>query len=317
MTTRAIIPTPPLVGGPSPGFPGGHGDARGFLADGTFGKAQPNYSFADPNQQNAFDLMASQLKAWGLDSLLGDLRNLIISGDTSGDTLTLALSQTAAYKERFAGNQERIANGLSALTPAQYIALENQYQQILQAYGLPQGFYDKHEDFTDFIGKDISAAELDSRAKIAHDQYLAAPDYVKALWAEYGFSQGDAIAGILDPKVATSVIQDRATQVGIGSAAAKVGLNVDQARAQQLQMAGVTQTTAERAYQQISQSLPVDQQIAQRFGTTFGQTQEENDLLLGQADAAKQRQTLYGEEIGLFKQRGGADQQSLGVSQAY
>jgi len=277
--------------------------------------AKPAAPALNPTQQNAFDLVAQQLAAWGLASLNGDLKNLIVQGDTAPDTLTLALSNTAAYKARFIGNETRIKNGLQALTPAQYVATETQYSDILRSYGLPAGFYDKQSDFTDFIGKDISAAELDARAKIAHDQYEAAPAATKALWGQYYGTKGDAIAGILDPTVATQVIQDRGTQVAIGGAAAQQGLAVNQQRAQQLQQAGVSATQAQSGYQQIAKSLPFDNSIAQRFGAQFGQQQEENSVLLGNAADTQQRQTLYDEEQALFQGHGGATANTLGAVQ--
>jgi hypothetical protein len=126
-------------------------------------------------QQGAYDLLASTLKSWGLGTLLPDLKGFILGGDTSPDTLSLKLSQTTAYKQRFAGNEERRKNGLPELNPAQYIGLEEQYSNVLRSYGLPAGFYDSHKDFTDFIGKDISPSEIQTRAQIAHDQYQAAP----------------------------------------------------------------------------------------------------------------------------------------------
>lgn len=269
------------------------------------------------DQTNAIALMTSTLHGWGLDTLLADLKSLVIAGDTNSDTLSLALSQTAAYKTRFAANTTREANGLPALTPAQYISTEESYKQILQSYGLPAGFYDSSNDFEDFIGKDISPTELDTRAKIAHDQYINAPAATKNLWAQYGFSKGDAIAGILDPTVATSVIQDRGNQVAIGGAAAQQGLSVTQQRAQALEQAGVTATQAQQGYGQIAQALTNDQQIAQRFGTTFNQTDEENATLLNQGAAVNKKQTLDDEETALFKQHGNADANTLGVSQSY
>lgn len=269
------------------------------------------------SQQSIYDLMNATLASWGLTTLAPDLKNLILKGDTAPDTLALALSQTQAYKTRFAGNAERVKNGLPELTPAQYIGLEEQYQNVLRSYGLPQGFYDKPSDFNDFIGKDLSPTELKDRAQIAHDQYIAAPDYVKNLWGTYFGTKGDAIAAILDPDVATQVIQDRSMQVGIGGAAAQQGLGVSQPRAQQLQQAGVTLAGAQKAYQQIAASLPTDQSIAQRFGTSFGQDQEENDLLLGDAQAGQKRQSLYASEQALFKGTTGLDQNSLGVNQEH
>lgn len=271
----------------------------------------------DTTQQDAIALMTQLLNSWGLSTLTGDLKQLIIAGDTNSDTLSLALSQTQAYKTRFAANDKRVAAGLPALNPAQYIATEEQYRNTLRSYGLPAGFYDKNSDFTDFIAKDISPTELDARAKIAHDQFMAAPDATKQLWASYGFSKGDAIAGILDPDIATSVIQDRAQQVAIGGAGAAQGFAVNQPRAQQFQQAGVTIAQAQNAYQQIAQAFGTDQNIASRFGTTFDQAQEENSAVLGQGEAVNKRQTLYDEEKALFQGHGGADAQTLGVSQSY
>jgi hypothetical protein len=269
------------------------------------------------DQQSVYDLMMDTLKSWGLGALAGDLKRFITNGDTSPDTLALELSQTKAYKQRFAANEIRVKNGLSELKPAEYIALEEQYRQVLGAYGLPKGFYDGRDDFTKFIGNDLSPSELASRAQVAHDQYIAAPDYVKQLWSQYFGTKGDAIAAILDPNTATQVIQDRAQQVAIGGTAEANGLHINQARAQQFQEAGVTLDQARKAYQQIAVSMPTDQTIAKRFGTTFDQKQEENDLLLGNADAGVKRQTLYAEEQGLFKGGSAADSNALGVSQSY
>lgn len=310
--TTYTSPTPVVKTDPTPGAGGGPTTQPVMGPDPT-----PPPPPLSATQQGAFDLMVSTLKSWGLDSLINDLRNLIVAGDTNADTLSLALSQTNAYKQRFIGNEERMKKGLPVLTPAQYIATEEQYRNILQSYGLPAGFYDKHEDFTKFIGNDISPTELAARAQVAHDQYEAQPDYVKNLWSQYFGTKGDAIASILDPTVATQIIQDRGQQVALGGAAAQYGFNVNQSRAQQFQQSGVTLDQARKAYQQIAQSTPLDQAIAQRFGTTFDQTQEENSLLLNQGDATQQRNTLYAEEQSLFKGRSGADSNSIGVSQSH
>jgi hypothetical protein len=262
-------------------------------------------------QQSSFDLLQQTLTDWGLTELIPDLKALILKGDTAPDTLALALSGTDAYKKRFAGNELRKQQGLPQLTPAQYIATEESYRQVLNSYGLPKGFYDQHSDFTNFIGNDLSPAELDARAKVAHDQYMNVPDYAKNLWKQYYGTDGDIIASILNPNVATQLIQDRGQQVGIGSAAEQFGLHINQQRAQQLQQAGITDAQAQQGYSQIGQELGADQSIAQRFGTNFGQTEAENAVLLGDADATNKRKQLYGEEEGLFKGHAGTDAQSL------
>lgn len=259
--------------------------------------------------------LKATLASWGLSSLYTDALKLVQGGVTSDSELSLSLQQTDAYKKRFAGNALRQKAGLPELSPAQYIALEEQYQNTLRSYGLPSGFYDSHDDFTKMIGNDISPAELADRAQIAHDQYTNAPDEIKKLWSSYGYSKGDAIAGILDPTVGTQIIKDRAAQVGIGGAAAQQGLSVSQPRAQQLQQAGVTLQGARDAYQKIAQVLGTDQNIAHRFGTTFDQSQEEDDLLLGDAEADTKRRTLYDSEQALFGGSAG-NAASVGVSNA-
>ena len=87
-------------------------------------------------QNDAIVLMTSTLKSWGLSTLVADLKRLIIHGDTNADTLSLALSQTDAYKTRFAGNALRVKAGMAELTPAQYLATEEQYRNTLQALSL-------------------------------------------------------------------------------------------------------------------------------------------------------------------------------------
>lgn len=280
---------------------------------------KPGYapgSVLSQSQQGAYDLLASTLKSWGLDSLLGDLKGFIQAGDTSPDTLSLKLSQTTAYKQRFAANEERRKNGLPELLPAQYIGLEEQYNNVMRAYGLPQGFYDSPKDFTDFIGKGLSPDEIKERAQIAHDQYQAAPAYMRELWGQYYGTKGDAIAAILDPNVAQAVIEDRSKQVGIGAAGAQYGFGVSASRAQQFAQSGVTLQGAQQAYRQIAAVHGQDQAIAQRFGQQFSQQSEENDLLLGDPAAAQKRRALYGSEEALFQGRSGVDASTLGVSQS-
>lgn len=265
---------------------------------------------------SASELLRQTLIAWGLQSLLPHLQDYLKQGYDS-TTINLALQDTPEWKMRFAGNELRKSKGLSVLTPAQYIATEEQYRSVLQNYGLPTGFYDSHDDFNNFIGNDISPSEIQSRAQVAHDTYFSAPPEWRSMWANYGFSHGDAIASILDPNVGTQLIQDRAQQVQIGGTAKQAGFDVSQARAQQFQQHGTTLAQAQHAYNQLAQFGTTDQNIANRFGTTFDQTQEENDLLLGSGAAAQKRQQLYGSEQELFNGTRGTDANSLAVSQSY
>lgn len=265
---------------------------------------------------SAYDLLKSVLTDWGLTSLFNYAKQYLTDGLTS-DEVQLKLQETKEYKTRFAGNELRKAKGLSTLSPAQYIAVEEQYRNVLQSFGLPSNFYDQHEDFTKLIGNDLSPTEVQSRAQVARDQYIAAPESMKNLWREYFGTQGDALAAILDPTVATSLIQERGGQVALGGAAAEQGLHIGQSRAQTFQQRGVTLEGARKAYQQIASALPTDQGIASRFGSTLDQEDEEDALLLGDADAFNKRETLHGNEKALFAGSGGLDQNAISVSQSY
>jgi hypothetical protein len=269
-------------------------------------------------QQSVFDLMAQTLASWGLSALLPDLKNLVLGGDTAPDTLALALSQTDAYKQRFAGNAMRVAAGMTELTPAQYIGLEDSYRQVLSQYGLPKGFYDQNSDFDQWIAGDVSPAELQSRAQIAKEQYLNAPQEFRDYWANYGLKPGDAVASILDPKhESLADLQLMANAVNVGGSALQQGINVAGSRAMDLAKNGVTLEQARAGYQRIAAVGQTDSMIAKRFGTTFDQTAEENDLLLNHgADTAK-RSLIYSEEAAQFGGHGGASTAGVSVGGNY
>lgn len=273
--------------------------------------SNPSTDWSNANQ-SAYDLMLGTLKDWGLESLAPDLKSFILQG-LDGASLALALRGTQAYKLRFKGNEARRAAGLPELSPAEYIAIEAQYNHLLRAYGLPEGFYDSHDDFAGFIGSDLSPDELKDRLQIYHDEYENAPVEVKNLWSQY-FGKGDVIAGLIDPTKAQQVLLDRAAQLGIAGEAAKQGFQITPDRAKRFQQYGVTLEGARRAYQQIGQVFGTDQQIANRFGQQFGQEQEEASLLLGDGDAANLRQSLYSQEQGLFRQSGAIDANTLSVN---
>jgi len=117
--------------------------------------------------QSAFDVLLAEMNRYDLGFLLDDIKNLIITGADEA-SLTLALRQTPAYQARFAANKDRIKNGLRALSEAEYVRLEDQYQNVMRNYGLPASYYTKDSTgkqvgFEKFIAGDVSATELEDR----------------------------------------------------------------------------------------------------------------------------------------------------------
>jgi hypothetical protein len=217
---------------------------------------------AKAGRQSAYDLLFQQFDAYGLGALVTPLRGLIESGINPAE-FTLKLRETDAYKKRFAANAQRINKGLRALSEAEYIGLEDQYQDVMRRYGLPDTYYTRgemgrQEGFEKFIGGDVSPVELEDRIQTAQRRVLnAAPQIKDALTQYYGneISNGDILAYVLDPEKAIENIKRKVTAAEIGGAASIAGLGATRARAEELGAFGVTGERARQGFTQISEFL--------------------------------------------------------------
>jgi len=179
--------------------------------------------------QSAYDLLFTQFAQYGMGALVEPLKQFIQQG-ISASEFTLRLRDTDAYKKRFAANAARIAKGLSALNEAEYIGLEDQYQNIMRQYGLPASYYTRgdmgrQEGFEKFLANDVSAAELEDRVITAQSRVLNAnPEVLASLKQFYpGIGDGDILAYTLDPEKALTDIKRKVTAAEIGGAAMQRG----------------------------------------------------------------------------------------------
>jgi hypothetical protein len=263
-----------------------------------------------PNS-TAKTILLDQLRQWGLEELSGDLDRLIKDG-LDAPAITIQLSETAAYKSRFAANEIRRQKGLPVLNPAEYVATEQAYQQVLRTYGLPHSFYDDRSDFHGFIGNDLAPDELNERAQVAQQVWLSNDDTVRDTWRHfYGLSDGAAIASILDPDRALPIVQRMANAARFGAAASRQGLNADRDRLEQYSDLGITESAVADAFGKIAATKPADDRIAQRFGSELTQADREREEVLGNADAARKRSSLYQSETALFQGKASAGEGAL------
>lgn len=268
--------------------------------------------FGSPAEQSAFDIINQQLQDWGIGSLASAAADLIKQG-LDGNAVTIELQNTPAYQQRFAANQQRIKNGLAALAPADYIATETSYKQVMSQYGLPPGFYDSPSDLNDFIAKDVSPSELNSRAQIAQQVWLSNDQQTKDTWRSfYGLSDGAAIASILDPNTALPIVQRQAAAAQFGGDAARQGLTADQQRLEQYADLGFSRDAVDKGLGQVAGEQPVLNNLAQRFGQQFNQGTAMDADIGGNAAAQRQRQSLINNESSLFSSRAAADSAALG-----
>ena len=343
-TTASVTSFAPVIPASGGGDkPAGHGKVQNSFrnADGTFtliyddgfqettGTPTPTTTAADTaSRQNIFDSAKAQMTSWGLykagdaasEALLKQIQGLATSG-AGADTISLALQQSDAYKTRFSGNAARVAAGLSVLSPADYIATENAYTQVLRNAGVPAGFYSGTGEMAKLIGADVSATELQSRVDLAKQSISQTdPFYTQQLQNLYGLSSGDMIAHVLDPAAAMPLLQQQVSSTQVATEAARAGTNINLAAAQQLAGMGITQAQAQQGFQNIATQLPATQELATRYqgyGTAQGVGQQLQTATFGapgtqaQAEAAAALKRLQTQEVSAFSGSSGAGKGSL------
>ena len=266
-------------------------------------------------RQSAYDLLYSEFQKYGLQSLVEPLKGLIISG-ASPSEFTIKLRDSDAYKKRFSANAQRIAKGLSALSEAEYIQLEDQYQDVMRRYGLPDTYYARgemgiQEGFNKFLEGDVSPVELEDRISTAQKRVLNAnPEVIASLKEFYpDISNADILAYTLDPKNAIENIKRKVTAAEIGGAATQAGLKTGMTRAEELAAAGVTKAAAQEGFRTIAEVAPRGGQLAEIYKQSpYTQTTAEAEVfgLAGSTEAAKQRKKLTSLETAAFGGSAGA-----------
>ena len=266
-------------------------------------------------RKSAYDLLYQQFNQYGLGALVEPLKGLITS-DASPSEFTIKLRETDAYKKRFAANQARIQKGLTAISEAEYLGLEDQYQNIMRNYGLPESYYTRgemgtQEGFSKFIANDVSAAELEDRVMTAQNRVINAnPEVLASLRTFYpDINNADILAYTLDPTKGLDAIKRKVTAAEIGGAATQAGLTTGVKRAEELTAAGITKQQAQQGFQTVAEVAPRGGQLAEIYKQNpYTQTTAEAEVfgLAGSTEAAKQRKKLTSLETAAFGGSAGA-----------
>jgi hypothetical protein len=290
-------------------------DGKKFNDPDTFALYQAGLEEKKAGRKSAYDLLYSEFKTYGLEALVEPLKSLIEEG-VSPSEFTLRLRETDAYKKRFAANAQRVAKGLRALSEAEYIGTEDQYQDVMRRYGMPESYYTKGElgiqsGFEKFLAGDVSAVELEDRIQTAQNRVVNSnPEVAKALKEFYpGISNGDILAYVLDPANAIEQIKRKVTAAEIGGAAIQSGLKTGMTRAEELAAAGITKAQAQQGFQTIAEVAPRGGQLAEIYKQSpYTQTTAEQEVfgLAGATEAAKQRKKLTQLETAAFSGSAGA-----------
>ena len=259
--------------------------------------------------ESAYALLYQEFAQYGLGALVEPLQSYIQDGLSPAE-FTLRLRETPAYQKRFAANKQRIAKGLGALSEAEYIGLEDQYQNVMRNYGLPASYYEKGDTgvqpgFEKFLANDVSAAELEDRVVTAQKRVINAnPEVSQALKQFYpDITNGDILAYTLDPTQGIEAIKRKVSAAEIGGAALQAGLQTGLSRAEQLRAAGIDKAAAQEGYGTIAGGLQRGSQLASIYGNdAYNQATAETEVfgLAGAQEARKQRQKITGLEKATF-----------------
>ena len=262
-------------------------------------------------KRDAFSLLKEEFNRYGIGELVGDVEALVRAG-LSPSEFAIELRKTPTYQKRFQANQQRIHAGLRAISEAEYIQLEDQYQNIMRQYGLPASYYEKNQfgkqaNLDKFIALDISPVELEDRLQTGFKRVQDAnPEVLQALKAYYpDLTNGDILSYVLDPKQAIADINRKVQAAEIGGEALRAGLaaaapqrgitGVGVTDAEYLARYGVTKEQARQGYQTIAGGLERGKQLSDIYQQPqYTQTTAEQEVfaLPGATEAARQRKRL-------------------------
>jgi hypothetical protein len=269
-------------------------------------------SVLDSAKQDIIAILTDRFTRYKLEGLIPTIKKLATEGATEA-TITLELQNTDTYKQRFKANDVRIKKGLSVLTPAEYLNVEDGYRQVLRAYGLKQ--FDTDAYVQQFIGNDVSPTEFSNRVVTAVQRVQNAdPAISQQLRDYYGIGQTDLVAYALDPEQNFQKIERQVAAAEIGVAAARQGLTAGVAVSEQLAAQGLTQAEAQKGYATIADILPTAGKLSEIYGTTmdtYGQAEAEQETFNSLASAQRKRQALTARELAQFSGASGTGKSTL------
>jgi len=251
--------------------------------------------------------------SYGLGSLAPQIVKMIQDG-FGADVIAIKLKETKEYKERFSANDKRLKAGLPVLSPAEYIATERAYRQVMQSAGLPIGFYDSTKDFENFLAMDVSPTEVKSRVDTVAEAINKAPASTKDFFGQW-YNTGDMIAYALDPKKAQPLIEQRIKAAEAAATASQQGFSLNQANAETIGRTGASLNDIQQGLGFIGQEQQTTDKLSQIYGgDNVTQADLVSEAFLGDGQAAGKRKKLASQERATFSGGSGQSKTSLNKS---
>lgn len=284
----------------------------------------PTKSLADAQ----FDIMIGLMSRYNIAGLANSFSTIRkdypnISSADAMDLLRYDPRYNAGYVQRFAGNQIRAKNGFAMLDEKTYLDMEQGYSQVFKNYGL--NTFDNPAQYQTLIGNNVNVAEAGQRVSLAYDRVLNADKGTLDAWQKFYPQLGtaDLVATMLDPKNQLPIMEKKVQSAEIGGAALSQGLNASLAQstitanqasrysnvtsgtigADAIRNSGETLPQAKQDYQTIAAELPTAEKLSSIYGgrlAQYGQTQAEQNHILGMASENRKLQALSAAEASSF-----------------
>jgi len=277
-------------------------------------------------RQDAFALLKDVFASYGLEELAAQIEGYMREGIGTAQA-TIKLKQSQPYKDRFYGNELRLAAGRNVINEAEYLDLENSYSETLKAYGLQDYFgtgvtpterKNRQKEIAKVIGNDISAVEFKDRVSTSVDRVkMADPGTKKAFQDFYGIGEADLVKYFLNPTQTLVTLKEKATAAEIGGAAIGQNLPATMASAEELARFGINREQAQVGYSTIAQELPTAAKLGEIYsqeGITYGQTEAEQATFKGLASAKRKKEQLVARETAAFQGSSGVGPAGLSTT---
>lgn len=287
-------------------------------------KEDPAKKEIDKATRDAYALLEEAFKLYGLESLIPVIRGYM-EEDLGVEQAKLKLKTEKAYKDRFKGNELRVAKGLNVLGEAEYLELENDYSETLRSYGLSDYFgiasdaasrLARQQKMADVIGNDISAAEFKDRiSTVVTRVNLADTNTKTALRTLYNITDTDLVKYFLNPEEGSAQLKQKVTAAEISGASMTQGLGqTSLGTAEELARLGIDKAEALAGYSKIAGYLPTSEKLSAIYkveGINYDKATAEEEEFKGLASAKRKRQRLIERETAAFSGSSGTSQVSL------
>jgi len=275
----------------------------------------------DADKRSAYATLEDTFKQYNLEELVPTIKQFL-KDNLSPAEAALELRKTDTYKQRFKGNEGRIAKGLQAYSPQEYLNAEESYYSLLKDI-LP-GLANK-ATFQKLIAGGVSPVETQDRINKVFNKIDNASADVKNELGRY-FSQynvndpttqrnqlAEAILSGDDPVVK---LEQNVQKAQLRAGATAAGYVTSEQRIESIQgllsQAGVSDTykTGQQGFQTLSQLEPITTKLANIYKEAPVSEEElQKEAFLGLK--SERRKKLGEKEQAAFSGRAGTAQVSL------